>query len=204
MKRYGKYQNGMIQTACGLRFEYLFQVPLSQRKQSKNILVALEGIFGAYKVVNYVLRELAGDKQYRVRLRTHPLLPLKDFQNKLDYNFQEVPNFELSHGSSLTQDIEWSDVVIYWGSTVALEALSMGKPVIHFDTGSVLSYDPLFECNNLKWSVRENEPLKPVIEKITSLDEDDFIRRRNAAKEYLKQYFYPVTEENLNKFIINE
>jgi hypothetical protein len=201
MERYGNYERGWIEAACGLRFEYLFHLLMSERKRAGYILVVLEGIFEVYKMVNYVLGELGGNKQYQVRIRTHPVLPLADFQHKLTHRLNDLPNFSLSRNASLKDDIDWADMVIYWGSTVALEALSMGKPVIHYEMDSILSYDPLFECKHLKWVLSEGEPLIPTLQEIYSLSNDRFNEEQRKAKEYLTRYFFPVTEKGLNKFL---
>jgi len=202
--KYGCYEDKVVKNSCGLKFEYLFKIPPYQRKKrSGNILLALEGVFEAYKVTNYVLRELKDNAFYTVRIRAHPAFPLECFKYKLDCDPEAISNFTVSKGSSLEEDIEWADIVIYWGSTVAMEALIMGRPAIHFNMSSVLSFDPLAECNHLKWSVCEQDALLPKIEEINSLDDRELIHGRNKAKEYLQSYFYPVTEDSLKEFIIN-
>ncbi len=202
MTRYSSYEEGKIEISCGLRFEYLSHLTLSKRKRSGHILVALEGIFEVYNLVNYVLRELIGSDEYQVIVRTHPVLPLKQFAHKLIHPLNDIKNFSISGSLSLKDDIEWADLVIYWGSTVALEALSMGKPVINFETDSILSYDPLFECRHLKWVVSEKNSLKNTINEIYSMDDGRFADEQIKAKAYLNRYFFPVTEEGLSKFLI--
>lgn len=130
------------------------------------------------------------------------MLPWKYFRRKFGYNLGKISNFTASGEMSLKDDIEASDMVIYWGTTVALEALSMGRPVIHFDNGSLLSYDPLFKCNDLKWTVSKRESLVAKIEKIYKLSDEDFYAQRTSAQVYLKRYFYPITDNNLKEFII--
>jgi len=93
------------------------------------------------------------------------------------------------------------DICIYWGSTVALESLSMGIPVIHFDMGTVFSYDPLFRCNALKWNISENDSLYQTIDNIYSITDDEYILQAQEAKNYIESHFYPVDENNLEKFI---
>ncbi|MFH1515761.1 MAG: hypothetical protein ABIG42_09920, partial [bacterium] len=202
MERYGSYENGKIEASCGLRFEYLFETSKSERKKSGNILVVLEGIFEVYKMVNYVLKELKNCVQYQVVIRAHPVLPLSSFANKLTYRIDDITNFNVSHNALLKDDIERADIIIYWGTTVALEALSMGKPVIHYEMDSVLSYDPLFECNHLKWVVSEKDSLMSIIDEIYSFSDEQFAREPRDAKAYLNRYFFPVTEEGFNKFLV--
>ena len=201
MERYGDYKKGQIESSCGLRFEYLFKLSSGERKHTGQILVALEGIFEVYKMVNYVLNELERNSHYQVKIRTHPVLPVKSFRHKLVYNLNNVSNFCISNNTSLKDDIEWADVVIYWGTTVALEALSVGKPVIHYEMDSVLSYDPLFECEHLKRVVSDGKPLLPVIEEFYALTDEQYYAERADARRYLDRYFSPITEKGLREFL---
>ena len=201
MEKYGSFKEGQIESSCGLRFEYLFETSQSERKRSGHILVVLEGIFEVYKMVNYVLRELQGNAKYQVVIRAHPVLPLNRMAHKLNHRINDTQNFNISSNPSLKRDIEWADMVIYWGTTVALEALSMGKPVIHYQMDSVLSYDPLFECSHLKWIVSDKDSLILIIDEIYSLNDEQFVKEQRNAKSYLSRYFFPVTEEGLNKFL---
>lgn len=201
MQKYGSYNGLKIEPACGLKFEYLFENSVPERKNQGNILIVLEGIFDSYRLVNYVLRELKNNPAYRLKLRTHPILPLPAFKHKLDYDLAEIGNLTMSSNLSLQQDIEWSDIVIYWGSMAALEALSLGKPLIHFNMGQFLSFDPLFECSDLKWVVDEKDNLAEKIKAISLLSNNEFFRQRSKAKIYLRNYFFPVNEESLHKFV---
>jgi len=116
----------------------------------------------------------------------------------------EVDNFQVSQNTYLAQDIDCADVVIYWGSTSALEALSKGKPIIHFKNEYILSFDPLFDCDDLKWVVTQNDSLVSVLNEIYTLDDNQFFQRQRKAQDYLNSYFYPISEENLQKFERNE
>ena len=77
----------------------------------------------------------------------------------------------------------------------------MGRPVIHFDMGSPLNYDPLFEYHDFKWLVSSKDSLISKIEEIYALDEEEFNAKQAKAKSYISRYFYPITQENLRKFI---
>lgn len=202
MERHGHYDNGKIQVACALRFEYLFKIQPKPRSRSNCILVALEGVFGVYQLVNYVLSELKESSNYKIKIRTHPAMPIEHIIHKLNYDIGSFPHISLSENTSLEQDLSESDMVIYWGSTVALEALTMGKPIIHFDSGDILSYDPLFECHHLKWVVSKHTNLLKVIEEIYEMSDEEFCLQLGQAKEYLDDYFYRITDERLSEFIV--
>jgi surface carbohydrate biosynthesis protein (TIGR04326 family) len=201
MEKYGDYAGTRIEPGCGLRFEYLFQLPLSPRQNRGNILVALEGIFDVYHLVNYCLENLKEADEYTIRIRTHPVLPLDQLAGKLVRPLESVPHFGISTSKALKEDLEWADVVIYWGSTVAMEALCLGKPVIHYDMGSILNYDPLFQCSELKWVVSNQDDLGKTIREIFAMNDEDYAAKQRMAKDYMNRYFLPVTDERMKRFL---
>ena len=192
-----------LEESCALRFKYLFNAIGTQRMKTNRILLALDGPFEVYKLVNYAMRELYNAHNFKVKVRPHPTLPLSAFKHKLDYPIKDLAHFFISKTDnvSVKEDIVWADIVIYWGSTLALEALMMGKPVIHFNTQDVLSYDPLFEMSHLKWTVTENDRLEDVLKEIYNTDEARFNLQLKRSQEYLNDYFHKVTDECLVKFI---
>lgn len=201
MKRYGDFGEVPICSSCGLRFEYLFNMGRLARNNNGNILLGLEGIKEAYKMVRYVLGELGGNDKYKVRIRTHPVLPWQHFQHNHGFDLAKHPNFHLSPGGPLKDDVDWADTVIYWGSTVGVEALNVGRAVIHYNIGSILNYDPLFENSHLKWVVSESDKLVDTLEKINILNNEEFTFEWEKAKMYLNTYFHPITDENLKEFV---
>ena len=84
---------------------------------------------------------------------------------------------------------------------MSIEALAMGLPLIFFDPGQSLRNDPLFQCDYLKWTVRESDSLEAVIDRINSLEESEFDWQLRMSKKYVKGYFAPVTDEALHKFL---
>lgn len=199
LKSRGDFSRQKVIETCGLRFEYLQNLKTSPRPNQKTVLVALEGVPEVSRLVNYVCRELGGNSTWKVILRTHPAHSLSGMG--LDQNPATFENFEISTGSkSLKDDIERASVVLYWGSTVALEAIRLGRPVVHFRLNSLVSYDPAFKLDDLKWNVQPDEDLKVVLEQIQSLDDESFRTKWSKANDYVSQYFYPVVSENLDKF----
>ena len=201
IERYGFYKNIPVEEACALRFEYLESLPVGPRAKKRKILLGLEGVQKVYKLVNYVLQECENVKDLEIVIRDHPVLPFRNLQRDVKYDIDNMANVSLSKNLSVKDDVESADIVIYWGSSVALEASMMGKPVIHFDSGTVLSYDPLFENTALKWTVTEKDRLLDIIDSIYALSDEEFCLQQQKARQYLRNYFYPVTENGLQKFV---
>ena len=60
------------------------------------------------------------------------------------------------------------------GSAVCLDAIKYGLPVVHFDEGNYLSYDPLFELTQFKWIIKNINDLEIIINKINKLNNSEF------------------------------
>lgn len=203
MEQYGSVKERQVVSGCALRYSYLFELQQhSERTYFKQILLVLEGIYEVYHMVNYILKELKDFPEYNVKIRTHPVLPLENIRDKISNDIDLYPHFSISKNTSLEKDILESDIVMYWGSTVALEALFMGKPLINFDNGSLFSYDPLFECNSFKWVVDKDDSLIRVIQDIYTLEDSEFVRLSEKAQKYLLEYFHRISDERLNQFVV--
>ncbi|MBF0594893.1 MAG: hypothetical protein HQL22_07985 [Candidatus Omnitrophica bacterium] len=199
LERNGAYPPGVLKTGCALRMAHLSREPFSRGKGRK-VLVALEGVDGVKHLVRYIFDQLKDEKGVEVVFRTHPVLPWCYFKDHYGYDLQKIPHFRVSAGTSLIDDINHADVVVYWGTTVSMEALVLGRPVIHFDNGSWLSFDPLFNCRHLKWDIKPQEDLKPLLDKVFSISDNDFALAFSAARGYLKEYFYPVSDQAMVEF----
>lgn len=197
MEKYAALADAKVTAACGLRFQYLYNIKPAARRKIQNILVPLEASLESYPMVAYLIEQFKDAPQF-VRIRTHPLLPWARFEKK--YGIKLPANFTVSTDVPLKDDIETADLLVYWGTTVSMEALLMGKPVIHFDQGNILSFDPLFECPHLKWTAQAGTTLQPLINQIDALSDTEFNAQKEKARGYLLDYFYPINDENLIRF----
>lgn len=201
LQRYGSMDKEKIVTGCALRYENLFHIKVKKRSFLRTILVALLGVPEESKMVNYIVSEMKDNASFKVIIRPHPALPYEMIEDKILYDLKDFPFFSLSNGSSLEDEIDKSDVVIYSGSTVGVEALMMGKPIIHFDAGHVFSFDPLFECKDFKWTVTESESLLKAIELIYRLSDEEFYSLQKKGRDYVEDYFHSISDKELEKFV---
>lgn len=200
MEKYGCYPNRLIRPSCALRHEYLYKLRNKEIIKNKSILVALEGVPECYKLVNFVYTALSFE-DYFVTIRTHPERPFEKIRKDICFDISTNKNFSIST-QTLKNDLDAAGILIYWGSTVALEALMMGIPVVHVNLNDIISVDPLFECNHLKWTVRTAEELKKAITEIYNLSQDNYTLQYRKARAYIEDYLRKPTDERLCEFII--
>ena len=110
----------------------------------------------------------------------------------------------VSSTASLKQELQEVDIVLHEGSTLAVEALVLGVPVIHVDLNDIASWDSLFECKRFRWVVTREEYLPKTIELIYSLSDGEYYRQQAQARQYIEDLANEVTEQRLNDFILQQ
>lgn len=197
----GSFPMGILETSCALRFSSLFKLEKAPEVVDKKILVLLEGVFPAVQVVDYFLKQAKNNPSWIFQFRFHPALTWEKLKKLSTFSDNISENVIFSKNKSLYQEINEAKIVAYWGSTAGIEALYMGRPVIHLDLGSVLSYDPLFMHKGYHWKVSKSSELSVVLREIDSLSE---VQKTELCKEseiFLKNYFSEITEEKMKRFL---
>lgn len=200
LQRYSALPASRFCTSGALRYEHLHQLPLAPRRRddTRRILVALEGVGPVLSMLEYALEQAELNPQLVFRVRSHPVLPLETLLRRLDRVISRLPaNVEIADGQAVHDDVQAADAVLYWGSTLAIEALFMGRPAIHYSAGELLSYDPLFELNDFKWTVHRGAGLDDVLSGIEALDDHEYAKRQVKARAYVSAYFEPVNDRQL-------
>ncbi|MFC1941140.1 hypothetical protein ACFLWL_01840, partial [Chloroflexota bacterium] len=203
LERYGNHDKNKVKTSCALRFESFPASEIARRKTSHRILVALRGIRStAIGLVNFVYRALKDSEQYKIIVRTHPALPPERFIDGLDFDISSCKNISISTSTSVKQDLQDADILIYEGTAMAIEALVMGMPVIHIALNEIISPDPLFQCEHFKYTGGREEDLPKTIETIYQLTDDEYYYQQMMAMKYVRDYVFDITEERLGEFIV--
>jgi len=205
LERYGSFPKEQIEVGCALRFESLQNLSLLKRRKDSNhnfvLLVAFGGSQEEVPLLNYALEQAFFNKDIIFHMRTHPVFSWKQLMSLSSWRKKLPDNVENSIYDDVLEDLKNCDAVLYWGTTVALESLMVGKPVIQFDRGDLLNYDPLFEFTDFKWQVQAKDSLQIVIKEIQALPDTLYCEHQQQGKKYMKEYFYPVTKENLKNYL---
>src|SRR3989338_8033265 len=93
-----------------------------------------------------------------------------------------------------------ADVVLYASSTMGLEAVRRGIPVVCLDLGIFLNPDPLHDLTSLKWAARDPESLRRALRAISSLPEREMELMRRRAGEYAARYCPAASPPRLEPF----
>ncbi len=198
--KYGELPHETVIPGCALRYTYLQEIKPETGALPKTLLLALEGVIHTTKLLNYLAKFIDSLGEWKVIVRFHPALPFAEID--ASGAFPEVLRGKVELSTrSLLDDLSDSGAVLYWGSTVALEAIQLGVPAIHLKGEEILSYDPLFACEALHETLLETDSLPVLLDQMAQMDSDELERSRHLAKAFMADYFLPVTDERLALFL---
>jgi hypothetical protein len=212
LDKYSTYPKDQVYAGCALRYETLQELSLLSRNTPHDkapgnfiFLVAFGGSDEEVPLLNYALEQAEEMPDVVFLMRTHPAYPFDQLLRYSGWYNKKLPNnVKESLNLKVLEDIEACNAVLYWGTTVSLEALMLGRPIIQFDRGDLLNYDPLFDFRDFKWQVSKGRPLKNVINEIQNLSDSLFAKHQKRGRQYVEEYFYPVNKDRMNLFLPNE
>lgn len=201
MIRYTGHTPEEVLAGCTWRFEYLHQQPARRSiRWHGNILVVLEGLPSMIHLIWFMHRALAGQTAIKAVLRAHPQYGLERLLDEASLSLDGHPTLSASRHRNLWDDFEAADLVVYKGSTAAIEAGYLGIPLIHVKTHNILTDDPLFEISVLKRTVSHPRELLPAVTELTSLSEEIFRQSVTSFRRYVDAYLASPTKDAISLF----
>lgn len=194
------YPAGITVPGCALRHDYhdiRHQVP---RQHRSRILVYLWTFQRSVEMLNFLSTCTVLLDRYSITVSTHPNHPIEKLNPHL--NFTDTGIFKIST-DSLESNFQEADMVVYSGTTVCLDALANGLPVINIEFEDFISPDPLFNFTAFKWNAGNEQELLAAIKTIYELSDPDYYQGQKKAQDFVKKYFYPVNEKNMEVFLIS-
>ncbi len=183
---------------CALRKAPAFSVYDPGDRQT--ILMALDGVYNIVTVLDWLLEHHHVFKDYRLRLRAHPNVSFAKIQQQCLGEFPE--NFIISD-RTLQEDISESSCILYRHTSIGLQALSHGRPVVHLSIDCPLPGDPLEDITLGKWIVRDAEELKDTLNTIARLTPAQHASIRNVCRQ-TEGYFASPCIEAMGDFLPGE
>jgi hypothetical protein len=200
LRSIGNFPLDKLFIGCSLRYKHdFFEGYKSFSGKSAKLFLALSSSYSElYDGLNFLKAIYFLNPSFILRVRTHPNFPLGNLPKDL-LDWVEI-NVEVNQESSLKENFEWSDVTLYISSTVALESLMFGVPVLHLDIDK-LDSDPLLINVPNKWAASNPEDCITAVNEIASLSYDEKISMGKAAIGYINDYFIPQNENSYKLFL---
>jgi len=201
MDKYGNFPSNILYEGCGFRVEHIIGKRILPRKKTRKILVPLSiSPDNSHVLLKFLSRALGNNVSFSVLIKCHPEMSIKTLMAKGNFNLPS--NFEIVTDKSTRKLLETTaDVVLYADTTVCMEALLLGIPVVFIDINKYYNEDRLFGWDVFKWSVKNEKELITSINEIYKMDDIEFARKQILSREYVETYFLPVTEERMKKFV---
>lgn len=202
----GDYSGIKIEEGVALRNAKLDTLKLKEDKRIsiENLLVLLEGLQTMPDFVEKVFSSGVLLRNYNLRIRCHPVLPLShalfgEFRNK----YKNV-HYSVSSNSSLEEDIYECDAVIYKGTTAALTAAYVGLPLLRYRDSWWTSDDPFIQCQALKKEFSNGDELVDSIKYFESMTGNEIRQQRHIVRNYIKDYIKDFQEGDLDKIFLSQ
>lgn len=153
-----------------------------------NILILLQGLLSDYLVLDAIFSNLKTDVHRNIFIRNHPASPLIINYGTLNKKNTRITVAE-SKVESLYEDVLRADIVIYSGTTAALEAVALGVPALHVDLGETLSTDPLFRFNALSSNASSGDDIIAVLDSLLEKVGANYSELSDLSRKYYENYF---------------
>ena len=191
-----------IRSGAALRYSYMWQMNPREYLGNpvRNILVVLEGLPTMAGFLKFIYESLVDNDKYRIIIRPHPIYPIERVLRDSGIDMNDLHNFSISVHRDIRSDFEETDLVVYKGSTAAMEAGYQGIPVVHVELNNILTDDPLFEIDDFKRVARNPKDLLNAIDEISNMGERQFLQERDALRNYISDYLTQPHTENLRVF----
>jgi hypothetical protein len=200
LERHGCYPTGIFATGCALRQAWNYPLPRDKgRARCPRVLLALSSSKAELLEAVSFMRSASEAHGLEVAVRAHPNFPLSLLTADLRAWVTDKAN-DLS-GTELADNLQWCDAVAYVSSTVALEALMRGRPVVNLRLSDAIDADPLIEPVPLAWKVESPKALADVLSLLRELHDDDFAARQAESITKMRDYFRPISNEALRHFV---
>jgi len=199
MRDAGNFPDSLLESGCALRQKRV-PAPAKNRREISNLLVTLATNLEEYVQVMIFLNEsLKDNERYKIWIRPHPRLPL--LEEAMGISGELRFSLYKSNKETLPECLEWADVVLNVCSTVAIEGLARGIPVIYLNINNIFNSDPVINFEDFRWQANTPGDLHSVIRQINELPDNEFYRRQKKGLDYAADYLCPVNENNLNIFL---
>lgn len=203
LETHGNYPAGILSAGCALRQHWrpAFDTPANRGEKPLRVLLALSS--SRYELLSAVafFERIAAPFENRIELliRPHPEFGLDLLPDKLATWVREHGND--ATGTDLSANLAWCDITAYISSTVALETLMIGKPIVYIDIREPINPDPVIGSVGFHARIRDAQDFQNCLTKLRDLSQDSYRAMANEALEYVRGYLCPATPESTRIFL---
>ena len=196
----GNFPGKRVFVGCSLRYKhnYIEKSNSFNAKSAKLFLALSSSKEELFNGVRFLMELKNLNPSLILRLRTHISFPLELLPSEM-FNWVNK-NIEIRQETLLNENFEWADITLYVSSTVAVESLMYGVPVIHLDLDK-LNSDPLLSEVSNRWFASNTLDCNKVINEIANLTITQKNHLSKGAVGYINSYFKPQNNVSYKLFL---
>ncbi len=197
---YGNYPKGIFATGCALRQSWI-KSPIRKNAKGATIKVLLALSSSKKELIHSIVffkKVMKIMPNIELGVRPHINFPIRLLSND-EIEWINCNATDLT-GTSLFENLKWCDVTVYVSSTVALEVLMIGKPVINISIGDIVSPDPVLGDCSFHWNAFDELELMEILMHLQEMSDSDYEKNSRHAIDYVSNYFVPVNNSALLEF----
>ena len=169
-----------------------------QRTGSMVLVATSSGLQESVEVVKLAVGLFDAQDDIRVVIKCHTLAP---FQKINTFLGDPLPKHVDVSEEPITDLMLKSSVMVYTDSTVCIEALAIGLPVVHLRPQFGLDLDPLEAAPEARLEATGQEELRQKVQWLLDHREEYINRHRDGWRDLVDEMFEPVTEQTFRAFI---
>ena len=189
----------------GIRYNYLYNKNKNHLSfKNKFILIALPISFKQSSDLLKVVNDLYTKKTNFFKSKNWILKPHPDLNlNSIRENFSDLFKIFKIKNQSIDSLIQKSSLIITNGSSVAIEAIVLGKPVCIIGAQNGLTQNPIpYEVNSRIWKLCYNDlDLYSFLYKILLFKKQDYLELIEIGNKIKSKYFEPVNSNSIKNFL---
>jgi hypothetical protein len=198
LEKRGHYPSEIFVIGGALRQLWSERLP-TQQSQKLRILLALsssreeliQSVLFFKEVMKYI-------PDLELGIRPHVNFPISILPEALT---AWLRRHVLDLSNTLLQDnLNWCNLTVYVSSTVALESLMRGKPVVNISIGDIVSPDPLIGEVPFHWHANTPLEMVEILKEIQEISEVDYEKSSSQAVSYVSDYLSPITSVSIKNF----
>lgn len=169
----------------------------SRNKVSKQILIALDGVYSTVSVLDWICENKKVFDDYVFKVRFHPNVSFLEVKSQ---QLEKMPDNFIVSDSDLNTDIKESFCILYRHTSIGIQALLNDVPAIHLAIDSPLPGDPILNVE-LAPSIRSAEEL---LLRLNEIEHKMKVNSSFISEELLhkvKEYFLQTKYEDIGNII---
>jgi len=197
------YPSDRVRVGGALQLQSLTeQKPSNTDPMADDQLIVLvapgDSIEEAVELVYMAANLFGDDRGIQVVLKCHPEMP---FQRVKGLIGRDLPDNVLVSDEPILELLSRTSAMVYSSTTVAVQALALGVPVVHVASRFGIDMDPLETVPDLRLEATGLEQLREQVLWLLEHREYYISERKQEWSRLVKDMYGPVTQETIHAFV---